>query len=108
MSQLEMMKLWLPDMADQTALMESALERAKLGILELRFPFGYPEDQELEPQYLGLQVEWAIELITKMGTEGQTAHIEQGTHRTFESAGVSRSLMRRVTPKAVFVGGDPE
>ena len=88
MSQLDMMKLWLPDMADQTSLLESALERAKLGILELRFPFGYPEGQELEPQYLGLQVEWAIELITKMGTEGQTAHIEQGTTRTFESAGI--------------------
>lgn len=108
MSQLEMMKLWLPDMADQTALMEAALERAKLGILELRFPFGYPEGQELEHQYLGLQVEWAIELITKMGAEGQISHSEQGTTRQFESAGVSKSLMRRVTPKASLIGGDSE
>lgn len=108
MSQLDMLKLWLPDMADQTALMEAALERAKLGILELRFPFGYPEGQELEPQYLGLQVEWAIELITKMGAEGEITHTEQGTTRTFESAGISKSLMRRVTPKAALVGGSTE
>ncbi len=102
MSQLEKLKLWLPDIADDT-LMESALERAKLIILELRFPFGYSDGQDLEPQYMGLQVEMAIELISKMGAEGETAHSQSGVSRTYENAGISDSLKRRVVPVAKVV-----
>ena len=96
MTQLELLKAWLPDVPD--ALLESALERAKLGILELRFPFGYDETQNLEAQYKGLQVDWAIELISKMGAEGETAHSENGVSRSYESGDVSNSLKRRVVP----------
>lgn len=108
MSQLDTLKLWLPNTSYSDELLQSALDRAKLGILELRFPFGFSADQELEPQFLGLQVEWAIELINKMGTEGEVSHSAAGTTRTYESAGVSKSLMRRVTPVAKFIGGDDE
>ena len=107
MSQLEKLKVWLPDIAND-ALLEAALERAKLGILELRFPFGYAEDQELEPQYMGLQIEWAIELISKMGAEGEIMHIENGVHRTYESADVSTSLKRRVVPMGKAVMKDAQ
>lgn len=102
MTQLDILKAWLPDVTDE-ALLNSALERAKLGIMELRFPFGHSEEQELEPQYLGLQIEWAIELISKMGAEGETAHSENGVSRTYESGSVSNSLKRRVVPMGKVV-----
>lgn len=102
MTQLEILKAWLPDVTNE-ALLESALERAKLGILELRFPFGYDETQDLEAQYKGLQVDWAIELISKMGAEGETAHSENGVSRSYESGDVSNSLKRRVVPMGKVV-----
>ena len=109
MTQLEILKAWLPDVKND-ALLESALERAKLGILELRFPFGYAEGQDLEAQYKGLQVEWAIELINKMGAEGEVAHSENGISRSYESGDVSKSLKRRVVPlgKVVVLDGEEE
>ena len=97
MTQLEMLKAWLPDVTDE-ALLNAALERAKLGILELRFPFGYEATQELEAQYKGLQIEWAIELISKMGAEGEVAHSENGVSRSYDSGDVSKGLKRRVVP----------
>ena len=102
MTQLEILKAWLPDIKDD-ALLNAALERAKLGILEIRFPFGYPAGQELEPQYQGLQIDWAVELITKMGAEGETAHSENGVSRTYECGDVSKSLKRRVVPMGKVV-----
>ena len=102
MTQLEILKAWLPDVTNE-ALLESALERAKLGILELRFPFGYDETQDLEAQYKGLQVDWAIELISKMGAEGETAHSDQGVQRVYECGDVSNSLKRRVVPMGKVV-----
>ena len=107
MTQLEILKAWLPDVTNDT-LLESALDRAKLGILELRFPFGYEEGQDLEPQYKGLQIDWAIELINKMGAEGEVAHSENGTSRTYECGDVSHSLKRRVVPMAKLVFASEE
>lgn len=107
MTQLEMLKAWLPDIKDDN-LLNLALERAKLGILELRFPFGYDESQTLEPQYKGLQVEWAVELISKMGAEGEVAHSENGTSRSYECGDVSKSLKRRVVPMGKVVSYECE
>lgn len=102
MTQLDILKAWLPDVQNETLLL-AALNRAELVILELRFPFGYPEGQTLEPQYKGLQIEMAVELISKMGAEGEVMHIENSVHRTYENAGVSDSLKRRVVPMAKVV-----
>ena len=101
MTQLEVMKFWFPNEAEM--LLEAALERARLGILELRFPFGFEYEQELESQYQGLQLEVAIEIISKMGAEGEVAHSENGVSRTYENAGISDSLKRRVVPMAKAV-----
>ena len=103
MTQLEILKAWLPDVDVSDALLQAALERAKLGILELRFPFGYDETQDLEAQYKGLQVDWAIELITKMGAEGEIVHSSNGVSRSYESGDVSNSLKRRVVPMGKVV-----
>lgn len=101
MTQFEIIKFWFPDVDD--VLLEIALERARLGILELRFPFGFTADQELEPQYKGLQLEVAIEIVSKIGAEGETAHSENGVSRVYENAGISESLKRRVVPMAKVV-----
>lgn len=102
MTQLDILKAWLPDVQDDF-LLTVALERAKLGILELRYPLGYKENTDLEAQYKGLQIEWAIELITKMGAEGEVVHSEQGVSRSYECGDVSNSLKRRVVPMGKVV-----
>lgn len=102
MTQLEKLKVWLPDVQNET-LLQLALERAEQEILALRYPYDGTSDKTLEPQYLGLQLEMAIELIAKMGAEGETMHIENGVHRTYENAGISDSLKRRVVPMAKVV-----
>lgn len=101
MTQFEIIKFWFPDVDD--VLLEIALERARLSILELRFPFGFEHDQELESQYKGLQLEVAIEIISKMGAEGEASHSENGVSRVYENAGISESLKRRVIPMAKAV-----
>lgn len=107
MTQLEMLKVFLPDV-NNDKLLEAALERAKRVILNRRYPFGYPEGTELEAIYTDLQLSVAAELVSKMGTEGETAHNEAGVNRTFESAGVSESLLSAVVPmaKCSFKDGD--
>lgn len=107
MTQLEKLKVWLPDVKNET-LLQLALDRAEQEILALRFPFGYQAEQTLEPQYMGLQLEWAIELISKMGAEGETAHSENGVSRSYENAGVSDSLKRRVVPMGKVVTLDAQ
>lgn len=110
MTQLETLKLWLPEYAEKEDLLQSALDRAEQVVLSLRFPFGYGPEQYLEPQYMGLQVEMAVELISKMGAEGETAHSENGVSRSYENAGISDSLKRRVVPmgKAVIMDAESE
>jgi len=107
MNQLEKLKVWLPDVKND-ALLQLALERAEQEILALRFPFDGTSDKVLEPQYMGLQLEMAIELIAKMGAEGETAHSENGVARSYENAGISDSLKRRVIPMAKAVTMDAE
>ena len=107
MNQLEKLKVWLPDVKND-ALLQLALERAEQEILALRFPYDCTSDKFLEPRYMGLQLEWAIELISKMGAENEVAHSENGVSRTFENAGVSNSLKRRVIPMAKVVAMDAQ
>ena len=99
MTQLEMLKAFLPDVNDEN-LLKAALERAKLAILNRRHPFGYEDGTELEARHLDLQLSIAAELVTKMGAEGELSHSESGVSRSFESAGISESLLRQVVPMA--------
>ena len=109
MTQLDMLKAFMPDVSDVN-LLNAAMERARRVILNRRFPFGYSEDQIVEPQYLDLQLSIAIELVSKMGAEGETTHSENGVSRSFENAGVSESLLSQIVPmaKCSFNGGDEE
>ena len=63
-----------------------------------RYPFGAPEGATVPAHYEHIQLQIAVELFSKMGSEGQTAHAENGINRSYESADVSPSLLRRIVP----------
>lgn len=74
------------------------LQAAEQIIQERRHPFGTWPD-ELEPRYYDTQIRIGIELFSKRGAEGQTAHSENGTARTWAGADVSPDLLAAITPK---------
>lgn len=112
MNVLSILKLRLPDVQDDISddLLLSFLESAKIAILTRRYPYNdFPslkkEDGSieyiLEPKYFDLQIRMAMELISKMGAEGQESHSENGISRKWESgSGISESLLNEVIPKA--------
>ena len=88
-----------PDTAS-TDLLLYLLEQAEGIVLNRRYPFGPPEDAMVPAAYEHIQLQIAVELFSKMGAEGQTAHKENGVDRTYEAADVSPSLLRRIVPVA--------
>lgn len=86
-----------PDAADDSLLTE-LLEQAGAIVLNRRFPFGYPADLEVPAQYERIQLSIAVELYSKMGAEGETAHSENGISRTYEAGDVSPSLLKQIIP----------
>ena len=86
-----------PETAEDT-LLDALLSQSEGIVLNRRYPFGIPEGATVPTQYEHIQLQVALELFSKMGAEGQTAHNENGINRTYESAGVSNSLLRRIVP----------
>ena len=86
-----------PDTAE-TELLSILVEQSEGIVLNKRYPFGVPNEATVPAQYEHIQLQIAVELYSKMGAEGQTAHNENGINRTFESADVSPSLLRRIIP----------
>lgn len=81
-----------------TELLMVLLGQAEGIVLNRRYPFGSPEGATVPAMYEHIQIQIALELFSKMGAEGQTAHNENGINRTYEAADVSPSLLRRITP----------
>lgn len=86
-----------PDTATDDLLLY-LLEQAEGIVLNKRYPFGAPEGATLSPFQEQTQIRVAVELFSKMGAEGQTAHSENGVSRTYEAADVSPSLLRHIVP----------
>lgn len=86
-----------PDTAT-TELLSVLVKHAEGIVLNKRYPFGVPEGATVPTAYEHIQLQIAVELFSKMGAEGQTAHGENGISRTYESADVSPSLLRRIVP----------
>lgn len=86
-----------PDTADAEQLL-ALIETAEGIVLDRRYPFGYPEGTEVEKRFEHIQIQIALELFSKMGAEGQTAHSENGISRSYEAADVSPSLLKRIVP----------
>ena len=102
MTQLERLRIRIPEKDITDIELEDILESAKAVILSRRFPFGdYPED--IEPRYKDLQIRIAVEMFNKRGAEGEIAHSENGVSRTYASANVSEDLLKEITPKAGVV-----
>lgn len=86
-----------PDTADER-LLSLLLSQAEGIVLNRRYPFGPPEGATVDTRYEHIQLQIAVELFSKMGAEGQTAHSENGINRTYETADVSASLLKRIIP----------
>ena len=93
-----------PDTASKE-LLEALLWQAEGIVLSRRYPFGTPEGATVTSAYEHIQLQIAVELFSKMGAEGQTAHDENGIKRTYEAADVSPSLLKRIIPVAGSVMG---
>lgn len=87
-----------PDTADES-LLSILLSQAEGIVLNKRYPFGQPDGATVPTMYEHIQLQIALELFSKMGAEGQTAHSENGINRTYEAADVSPSLLNRIMPK---------
>ena len=88
-----------PDTAS-TDLLTYLLEQAEGIVMNRRYPFGAPDGAIMPSAYEHIQLQIAVELYSKMGAEGQTAHNENGVNRTYESSDVSPSLLKRIVPVA--------
>lgn len=86
-----------PDTATD-ALLERLVKRAESIVLNKRYPFGVPNGATVPVQYEEIQISIAVELFSKRGAEGQTAHKENGIDRTWESADISPSLLNKIAP----------
>lgn len=84
----------------EDALLSLLLEQADSKILNKRFPFGYTEDQKAKAliQYADIELDIAIYLYNRRGSEGQTSHGEVGMSRGYESAGVPNSFVADIVP----------
>ena len=95
---LEKLKVLISPETASDDLLLYLLEQAEGIVLNRRYPFGVPEGAELSAIHKLIQVRIAVELFSKMGAEGQTAHDENGIKRTWEAGDVSPSLLRQVVP----------
>lgn len=86
-----------PDVAS-VDLLSYLLEQAEGIVLNKHYPFGVPEGATVPAFYEHIQLQVAVELFSKMGAEGQTAHNENGVNRTYEAGDVSPSLLRHIVP----------
>lgn len=86
-----------PDTAENE-LLSILVEQSEGIVLNRRYPFGVPEEASVPRVYEHIQLQIAVELFSKMGAEGQTAHGENGISRSYEAADVSPSLLRRIIP----------
>ena len=95
---LEKLKVLISPETASDDLLLYLLEQAEGIILNRRYPFGVPEGAALSVVHQQVQIRIAVELFSKMGAEGQTAHDENGIKRTWEAGDVSPSLLRQIVP----------
>ena len=99
---LEKLRLLL-DPADTTSdeIVYTYLDMAEKAVVHLAFPFG-DGSEAMPDKYEEVQLEIAVYLLNKRGAEGETIHVEGGTHRHYESADLPYALRSRIVPQ---VGG---
>ena len=92
------------DEGDDTsdAIANAYLEAAEKAVINLAYPFGDVSEKTMPEKYEYEQIEIAAYMLNKRGAEGETAHTEGGTSRTFETGDIPISLRARIT---AYAGG---
>jgi len=87
-------------------LIEAYLSMATEAVLDRLYPCEVNlEDFDVPSKYDSVVIECAVYLLNKRGAEGQISHSEVGTSRSYESASIPASMLRRVTPFVRVLGG---
>nr|DAM77424.1 MAG TPA: tail connector protein [Caudoviricetes sp.] len=94
MSQLDRLKIWLPDEQNDELLLELLAQAEDAIKIKRRTPPELP----MELQYATLQLEIAQFLYNKIGAEGEKSHNENGVNRTYENAHIPDSMLDTVIP----------
>ena len=81
-----------------------ALAVAGQRVIQRAYPYR-ADVTDVPDRYATLQVEIAAYLLNKRGAEGEISHSENGISRSYESADVPESMMRRIIPRAAVPGG---
>ena len=76
----------------------ACLSSAEEAILRKAYPFD-SSVTEVPSIYEKLLCDIAVYLFNKRGAEGEISHNENGINRTYESADVPDSVLKRVVPK---------
>lgn len=86
------------------SVLEVYLKLAEDAVIHKRYPYLVDFSSVVVPdQFAVLQCEIANEMFQKRGAEGETGHSENGVNRSYETAGVSSSLLKRILPCARVV-----
>lgn len=100
-TKLKMLKTMTGETDD--SLLSTYLEIAAGKVSRRAYPFATTE-MPVPEQYEMIQIEVAAYLIHRIGTEGETAHSENGTSSSYEDGDVPPSLLRGIVPYASLIG----
>jgi len=99
---LEKLKIYLDkeNTTDEDGLLSLLLSQADNKILAKRYPFGCTTEQSTEVllKYADIELDIAVYLYNRRGSEGQTAHSENGVNRSYEKAGIPDSYVQDIIP----------
>lgn len=84
--------------SEEDDLIEILLQEAKEYILRREWPYKDSYEVVMSSKYDFLQCKIAVILYNKRGAEGEVRHTELNTDRTYEGAGIPKSLLSQVTP----------
>jgi len=74
------------------------LEMAGDSVCKYCDPYKRVERATLLEEYGGVQARIAAYFLNKRGADGESAHSENGTSRSYESGDIPESLLRELTP----------
>ncbi len=95
LNQLKILLEILDDSED--TLLQMLLSVAEKAIVRKLYPFK-ATDVVIPPEYDLRQIEIAVYLYNRRGSEGQTSHSENGINRNYESAYIPASMLKDIMP----------
>lgn len=92
------------DPVEKFSMLSAYLDMAEAKILNRQYPFGVPDNAEVEARFQQTQIEIAIFLYNKRGAEGESGHTENGVTRSYGgSTDVPPELLAQITPYGVVI-----